>query len=793
IFYTYNIRNWISSIRANIFEQYSNPVSFEENIFYDYGFKSKLYNGTIAGITWQGNGSTAPKRFYGYSYDPLGRLTHAEFREKVGSGAYNKNDNDFTVSNIAYDLNGNIKQMRQRGTDPAGSGPIDMDILSYTYKENSNQLASITDDGENNTTLPDFKNLVNDSNEYVFDDNGNLVYDGNKEITNVSYNYLNKPSKIEISGKGIVTFVYDAAGNKLQKKVYDQQQAKTTIYDYIENFTYQDNVLQFIANDEGRCKPYLVSPNGGFGLPQNFKIGFNYESFVKDHLGNVRQVVSSESVIRQYFASHEIASANVEQLVFENIDLVRDEKPGSTNPDDQMAAHLIAEDPEKRIGTAIMLRVVPGDEFEISADGYYNAEYKEQETLSGEEVIASLINTLNGGITYSGVPISELPENARIINETLNNSSLPQLLEQINNSNESPTAPQAHLNYLSFDDKMTLIPENSGRVQIQEATTGWNTISPEGKISIKEPGYIVVYLSNRSVGTAVYFDRLRMNLVRGKVREDNHYYPFGLTLDLLNAGNPPNDKNEIKFQSQKHENDLGLNLYSFRFREHDPQIGRFWQTDPLSESFSYNSPYAFSENKVTSHIELEGLETFFLGQVPPSIWTRPATIILEENPPVVRPVVEQVAEGTAKTGRFSAEQLKNFERGRTVEAEQLAKNGYEKNTKPFDVEVTPGKNTRTIPDALKNEGKSTVEVKNVSKQSYTRQLKAQEKISNDNGFKPELIINKDAQISKPLQNSSFDIKLYTPPPGGVIDNTGHKVQDLRPVKVDPFDYFNQLM
>jgi hypothetical protein len=38
------------------------------------------------------------------------------------------------------------------------------------------------------------------------------------------------------------------------------------------------------------------------------------------------------------------------------------------------------------------------------------------------------------------------------------------------------------------------------------------------------------------------------------------------------------------------------------------QTGRFWQIDPLAEKYDYNSTYAFSENKVTSHVELEGLE-----------------------------------------------------------------------------------------------------------------------------------------------------------------------------------------
>jgi len=33
--------------------------------------------------------------------------------------------------------------------------------------------------------------------------------------------------------------------------------------------------------------------------------------------------------------------------------------------------------------------------------------------------------------------------------------------------------------------------------------------------------------------------------------------------------------------------------------------------DPLAEQYAHNSPYAFSENKVTSHFELEGLEAIY--------------------------------------------------------------------------------------------------------------------------------------------------------------------------------------
>jgi hypothetical protein len=51
-----------------------------------------------------------------------------------------------------------------------------------------------------------------------------------------------------------------------------------------------------------------------------------------------------------------------------------------------------------------------------------------------------------------------------------------------------------------------------------------------------------------------------------------------------------------------------LNWDSFKWRNHQPDIGRFFKVDPLAEEYDYNSPYAFSENKVVSHRELEGLE-----------------------------------------------------------------------------------------------------------------------------------------------------------------------------------------
>ena len=80
----------------------------------------------------------------------------------------------------------------------------------------------------------------------------------------------------------------------------------------------------------------------------------------------------------------------------------------------------------------------------------------------------------------------------------------------------------------------------------------------------------------------------------------------GISSKALAFGDPVNK--EETFQGQRFDEELGLNWVQFKWRNHDPQIGRFIEIDPLSEKYVYNSTYAFSENCVTSHVELEGLE-----------------------------------------------------------------------------------------------------------------------------------------------------------------------------------------
>jgi hypothetical protein len=67
------------------------------------------------------------------------------------------------------------------------------------------------------------------------------------------------------------------------------------------------------------------------------------------------------------------------------------------------------------------------------------------------------------------------------------------------------------------------------------------------------------------------------------------------------------------FQGQECDDEVkgDGNSVNFKYRMHDPRVGRFFAVDPLSPSYPRNSPYSFSENRLIDAIELEGLELTF--------------------------------------------------------------------------------------------------------------------------------------------------------------------------------------
>src|SRR5206468_9948164 len=98
---------------------------------------------------------------------------------------------DFSVTGLTYDLNGNLKTMQQKGVLPGNASPVTLDDLHYDYTLNglsyTNKLQSVTDQMTNTTAnglSGDFKDGTNSAGtaDYVYDANGNVVIDLNKNV-----------------------------------------------------------------------------------------------------------------------------------------------------------------------------------------------------------------------------------------------------------------------------------------------------------------------------------------------------------------------------------------------------------------------------------------------------------------------------------------------------------------------------------------------------------------------------------------------------------------------------------
>jgi hypothetical protein len=250
-----------------------------------------LFNGNINGSIWRNAGSIK-QRAYGYSYDNANRLLASDFTEKQTTTSSFANADGIDCSTkmgdgvnygTAYDANGNILRMQHKAfliNSGTLSGSSLIDDLRYTYYTQSNKLKNVVDmitntptntygdfyTNNNSINYSDHYNLVtfggnaNSIIDYTYDVNGNLKKDENKLINTINYNYLNLPQNVSVTntvagGNNTVSYVYDAAGNKLQK-IVTELMAQDIFY---SNQFYNSNITtttSYIAGAVYETKQY---------------------------------------------------------------------------------------------------------------------------------------------------------------------------------------------------------------------------------------------------------------------------------------------------------------------------------------------------------------------------------------------------------------------------------------------------------------------------------------------------------------------------------------------------------
>ena len=641
--YRYNIRGWLTHINNRYLDntklEQSPGVTVMDNS--DLGvaepdlFGMELryndvvtaaggapqFNGNIAQALWQTHSPNANNtqnnvlRAYNYVYDPVNRITAAQYTTYLPSGSWDAANQpvDFSVSNISYDGNGNLLSMNRMGTTSGGNSPLAkglLDQLTYSYQKlvngqlvSSNQLQGVDDAAPSNQATHDFKdgggskyNPGTTTPEYGYDGNGNVTRDQNKYLSGITYNRLNKPTVLGITYNRI-EYTYSSAGTKLQKRTYTYGNlVKTT--DYVGPVVYETQAGGtltpiFAQTPEGRVL-YLPSPppTGNNPLP------WKYEYHLKDHLGNLRFAFRADKdnngAVTQLKAGMEPANATREEHQFTHMAETR-----LADPDHARTGSYVARlnaQTGRRQGPSIRFNVAAGDSIRAEVYARYDRE-------SGGGGLLQKGALLVGGTTISMPgqtstdPTSPPTAQRRwlpFVGASM--GIVPQLFVT-----KRAKLPAAYLRYELFNKDSQLVATKTQALQ-RTTTDEWQLLQAGTKAD--SAGFVHVSLINES-GVSAYFDDLTLSTVAPTPYQENHYDPFGLNLVGIEQTGVPNSA--FQYNGKEKQEDFGLNWTDYGARMYDAQLGRWHTVDPLAEQMRRHSPYNYVFDNPLRFIDPDGM------------------------------------------------------------------------------------------------------------------------------------------------------------------------------------------
>jgi RHS repeat-associated protein len=672
LIYTYNIHDQLIGINKDYATKNASDYNKWGHFFGEYygydnkdnAFAKAELDGQITGTIWNTQGDDNQRR-YDFTYDNANRLTYAIYLETpTPNSGWNHTNMDFrqtgTNGGIGYDLNGNIQNMLTYGVVPGNASPITVDRLTYTYNSYSNQLQSVTDYMNSpslNGQFGDFKDGSNGSSpDYVFDNNGNLVIDLNKNIQSLNngaagtngihYNYMNKPDEIRMVGQGTIEIVYSASGEKLQRVFIPETGGASTVTTYIGAYIYQETSttittstvapysgtnpqLAYILFEQGRIRVMTpantndtydaLSENGNITLPAAPSGGGTsgaWDYFITDHLGNTRMILTEETHSGFSTCTMEPGRASIEDPIFgqsgsgNEVEATRVAIPagwqsvnssGYVSELGNLAGH--------NVGPNSLQKVMAGDMITANVQYYF-------QNVSGNtnsNVVANILNSLTGAINGPSTAGTLVHTEASAIATELNGNT--NFLSAVDPSSPPANTPQAYLTVLFFDERFNLVAVSDGGTMQQQVASTWTTSTAPLGFTIQAPknGYVYVYVSNLS-DQPVYFDNLKLTITAGNIIEEDHYYPFGLKIATISShklgdGGEGKLSNPFLYNGKEMLDENGnLNWYDYGFRNYDPQIGRFVQLDPLTDFYGNLSPYQYAGNDPIANVDLDGLE-----------------------------------------------------------------------------------------------------------------------------------------------------------------------------------------
>jgi len=584
----YTIRGWLKSINNS---QLTNDGILNDDIGDYFGMElvynsaesglsnTPYYNGNISAMKWKAVGheaGTTGQRSYSYTYDKSDKLKASVFRAH-GATTWDKEVNTLN-ENLTYDRNGNIMSLVRKKNNRGLSGvtvtsqPKSFDSLLYSYTTNTNSLFRVEDGVSNaNGGAEGFANgTVNGSAEYVYNADGSLTKDDNKQIQSISYNVLGKPAVVTYSGSPTktLTYTYDAAGSKL--RLVTTIGGTTTTTDYIGSFVYTNNALSFFSSPEGR-----VVKNGS---------NYEYQYALADHQGNTRVVFTSATPVPEPKTTDMEASTNGDFVNYTNrvnFDLFDHTDPGMDATDYSQKLTGAA---NSQVGVGKSYKVYAGDKIKIEAWGKYRAS-------SGSSNLSGFAAALVTAFGYSVPPPTETGTAASALNTWGSVVA--------GGGGGSSSGPEAFVNIIVFDKNYKLLDVAWEAIDPGANQVGGTPVVAHDYMSreytAREEGYIFAYVSNENATQVdVYFDDVVITQTKGNVVQYNEYYPFGL--QAANSWTRENNTGNNFLFNGGTELNATTNVYDLHYRNYDPILGRMNQVDPVAAKYASLTPYNYAFN-----------------------------------------------------------------------------------------------------------------------------------------------------------------------------------------------------
>ena len=704
-----------------------------------------------------------------YEYDDKRRLSKIIENDKTIYYSYNENNLISKIKDGEQEYNFLYNEFLKIEQVKIGNDVI---LVTNTYEENDGNLISSLY-GNNNVVLygyDEFNRIktvtkMNDTYNYSYDSNGNLAkIESDADTIKYVYDLSQRLNEYQ-SNNFKVKYIYDEC-DKLIEKRYELNDVLTSvsntldIEDRLTKTNFDNNEINYYYDELGRLN--IKSINKNFYTFYNYISNGNRSTLLVDSIindGNIYKY-KYDSVNNITHIYHNEMLEN--EYEYDQYNQLMREKNFIDNEIIDYKYDIYGNITNKKVVDLTNYNVKSSINYE-----YNNINWRDQLTKFD-----------NKTITYDNIgnPLT-------IGNDILTWNNGKQLKSYNSNIYEyniddirvSKTVNDIETKYYIEDGKIIFEKTNDNVIY-------YIRDSSNNLIGLKYNNDTYFYVKNIQKDIVGILD-INCNLI-AKYRYDS----WGNLLALTDGSdNQITDSSHIgminPFRYRGYYYDVETNLYYLNSRYYSPTLGRFLNTDNLlgaNQDFSSNNLYAYCSNNPIVNVDHNGTFSlwdffdvvFFVDSANKFIekpsWGTFGNLALDTIS--LAPLIPSI--GSVKKTTSAVSKVKKTKKAKTVAKKTTKKVSSNAKGKYFEdivsAHIGVKKNTRKIemggrdriPDFYNPKTNFLGEAKNVSYQSYTKQLRDYKKYADDNGLTMKLFMPEGSKTSKVLENSGINIVKY---------------------------------